>query len=389
MKNHHIFNPEHDLALANCTTSFKAPEAALSMSHDLSLLPAWYAEEGDIIVSDLDINQIEDGGLLPPLDVQLTLDNVTKQCDVVFPWGWDQCVAKFLQLSSVPIDHLPTTEELQSIRQLSNRQTASMAMEYISSKAKSTNITTPPALIFHSIEQIETFASTNAEIVLKSPWSSSGKGVFWSKGKLTASIKGWCQRTLDKQKTVIGEIAYEKVQDFALEFHIDNDKNVTFRGYSLFFTERAGIYRGNRLLTNQAIEQELSQWVNIEHIHEVRDLWIDFIKEHVVDGYHGYLGVDMLIYKEGDTHKINPAIELNLRMTMGILTRIFYDKYIVDGAEGWFSIDHMTPSELKATHLEQKKKHPLKIEDGKIQSGYISLCPICENTEYKATIIVN
>lgn len=46
----HIFNPEHDLALANNTKHFIAPHAARQLKADLGFLPALWAEDGDLIL---------------------------------------------------------------------------------------------------------------------------------------------------------------------------------------------------------------------------------------------------------------------------------------------------------------------------------------------------
>lgn len=57
----YCFNPEHDLAIANGNENFQAPESALLLASDLSLLPAWYAEEGSMVMSE----QVLDTGVLP------------------------------------------------------------------------------------------------------------------------------------------------------------------------------------------------------------------------------------------------------------------------------------------------------------------------------------
>ena len=46
----HIFNPEHDIALASNLSNFTAPHAGRQLRADLGLLPALWAEEGDIIL---------------------------------------------------------------------------------------------------------------------------------------------------------------------------------------------------------------------------------------------------------------------------------------------------------------------------------------------------
>ena len=44
----HIFNPEHDIALASGLANFTAPHAGRQLRHDLGFLPAIWAQEGDV-----------------------------------------------------------------------------------------------------------------------------------------------------------------------------------------------------------------------------------------------------------------------------------------------------------------------------------------------------
>ena len=48
----HIFNPEHDIALASNLANFTAPHAGRQLRHDLGFLPAVWAQEGDGILTD-------------------------------------------------------------------------------------------------------------------------------------------------------------------------------------------------------------------------------------------------------------------------------------------------------------------------------------------------
>lgn len=41
----YLFNPEHDMALANFTPYYRPPREIIRMGQDLSYLPLWYAEE--------------------------------------------------------------------------------------------------------------------------------------------------------------------------------------------------------------------------------------------------------------------------------------------------------------------------------------------------------
>ena len=46
----HVFNPEHDIALAYDNKYFTAPHAGRQLRHDLDYLPALWAEDGDLVL---------------------------------------------------------------------------------------------------------------------------------------------------------------------------------------------------------------------------------------------------------------------------------------------------------------------------------------------------
>ena len=47
-----LFNPDHDMALANFTPYYQPPSEIIRMANDLSVLPLWYAGEGDKVKVD-------------------------------------------------------------------------------------------------------------------------------------------------------------------------------------------------------------------------------------------------------------------------------------------------------------------------------------------------
>ena len=201
------------------------------------------------------------------------------------------------------------------------------------------------------------------------------------------SNEGWCKRVIEKQGSIMIEKAYERVRDFAMEFRLIQGE-VLFAGYSLFYTEGTGIYRGNRLLSNEAIVEKLNKWVSTEELDWVKEKLTVFFKNNIAPYYSGYIGVDMFIYQEGENYYLNPMVEINLRMTMGMVARILYDRYVYRGSEGMFVIDHLPPGELLEHHNSRYEAQKMECRDNKFYKGYFSLCPISDNTLYRASIIL-
>ena len=57
----YLFNPENDMALACGDPYYMAPASARRMAAELSMLPAWYAEEGGTVWLD-SAQRIENNG---------------------------------------------------------------------------------------------------------------------------------------------------------------------------------------------------------------------------------------------------------------------------------------------------------------------------------------
>lgn len=397
----YYFNPDHDLALANGSAHFQAPESATSFAEDLSLLPCWFAEEvASEVLSDQEFS--DDLNVLG-LDVA-TIPLFSKDKIEEFkvePWGWDLSVRKFFLNNGVAEKLLPTIEKIEEYKSLAHRRLTIDAMNFLRSRSLYPDSLPQSAVELTSIASVNAFASKHKEVVFKAPWSGSGKGVFWSTGPLTPSLSGWCKRVIEKQGSVMGEMAYNRVQDFAMEFKVGRG-DVAFAGYSLFFTEGSGIYRGNYLLSNEDIEAELTQWVSVDYLHWIREELMNFLRENVAKIYTGFVGVDMFVYSEplamghesqeglnamGNLeYRINPVVEFNLRMTMGMVARVIYDRCVKKGVRGMFTIDHCPPGELLRDHIVQLEDNPIEIENGRFKKGYFSLCPITENTVYRACI---
>ena len=385
----YYFNPDHDLALANGNAHFQAPESAMAFADDLSLLPCWFAEEvASEVLSDQEFTEELNVLGLDVATIPLFSKDKIEEFKVE-PWGWDMAVRKFFLNNGVAEKLLPTPEKIEEYKQLAHRRLTIEAMNYLRSRSMYPDSLPRPAVELTTMVDVNAFAAKHEEVVFKAPWSGSGKGVFWSSGQLTPSLSGWCKRVIEKQGSVMGEMAYDRVQDFAMEFKVGRG-DVTFAGYSLFFTEGSGIYRGNYLWSNEDIEVELTKWVSVDYLNWIRDELTNFLREKVAKTYTGFVGVDMFVYMEelSDVCNINPVVEFNLRMTMGMVARTIYDRCVKKGVRGMFMIDHCPPGELLRDHIVQTEENPIEIEGGRFKKGYFSLCPVSENTVYRASVML-
>ena len=378
----YLFNPQHDLSLAAGDIEYRAPEPAVQLASDLSLLPVWYADYGDTVITDTDAG-------LPPLVRGVHLsgirDVVVGENDRLMPWGWDRSVRMQFLRAGVPADWLPSVSEIDMVRALSHRRTAGRAMDYV--RAHASGMRLPDAAVeLGSFREVEAFVASRGNAVLKAPWSGSGRGVFWCGVQMAQSLAGWCGRVIQRQGCVMGEQALDKVQDFAMEF-LCSAGEVSFAGYSLFTTS-GGVYRGNRMMSDTMIEDELAKYVPVSDLHTVRDLLCRFLSGEIAPHYSGYVGVDMMVYRDGGEFLINPAVEINMRMTMGMVARVIYDRYVGEGCRGWFHIGHQPPGMLLAKDREMRAGMPLVLDGGRIVGGYCPLVPVGDSSVYSAYLVM-
>lgn len=387
----YIFNPDNDLALANFKPHFTAPASARKMRHDLSMLPVWYAPKGSKIIVEGEINR---GYMCQinrwlPLNQSLVFPSEIQYHNPahIIPWGWNPTIRRQLIEWGVESETLPTPTYIKMLRHYAGRQNA---VKLLKELKDSNSAFCGESFVFPKIEWLLSYLDhAKADQVLKMPLSGSGKGLVWIKGAITDKQIDWCNRVIRKQGGVVVEPVLNKIQDFAMEFE-KRDGDVYFRGYSLFRSAVSGAYEGNVLLSDDAIEDKLSEFVDREEIRVLKKTLVYQLKKRFL-GYNGILGVDMMICKHDTkpTYQIHPCVEVNLRMNMGLVAHRIYERFVHPKATGMFSINFFKQTaEAKKYSLSMEAKHPLVIERDKIKSGFLALTPIDDQTQYIATVSV-
>ena len=135
------------------------------------------------------------------------------------------------------------------------------------------------------------------------------------------------------------EPVLNKVQDFAMEFEM-TDLGIQFVGYSLFQSASSGAYMGNILLSNTAIEDRLSKYIERDLLVQLKATLKTKLSEYF-SHYRGYLGVDMMICETSNsTFQLQPCVEVNMRMNMGIVAHSINKRFIHPNSIGLFSINY-------------------------------------------------
>ena len=368
----HIFNPDHDLALASGLENFTAPHAGRQLRHDLAWLPALWAEDGDTVIVDSEeqaqrgmtrlkrlakqmpaknfstirfglsrnlIGQLEGlTGQLEPLIGQLDASTAQLgqaariQPTAIAPWGWNAALRAQLIRTGVSETLLPTLQQMDAIRRLSHRRTAAQLLKQLREASPSQDLTGTATECF-TIEEVESLILQQPRLVLKAPWSSSGRGVRFVAGSLNDSVTGWLRNVIRQQGSIMAEPYYNKVKDFGMEFTSDGMGHVSYLGLSLFHTQN-GAYTGNLLATETYKQEILSRYLPASLLTNVQESICRLLSPTIGQLYKGPFGIDMMVVsganpidrlsaerhlpeKEAQIPILHPCVEINLRRTMG------------------------------------------------------------------------
>lgn len=392
--NIHYFNPGHETAVNNASPYYTPPANIAAMQEELSFLPAWYADREDKVLVDSK-DEIYYSYLtekFSTLAQPVSQNELTQYRDAnVSLWGVSpQAIRYFEELNKELEINLNIPQWSEEYKYLNSRLAARDCLsELINSIPLLSQAVIPQ--FYTNLDNINRAVNASAyQLLAKAPYSSSGRGLLWLPATgLTRTENQILHGILKKQGSVSIERVLDKQMDFAMEFMADGKGNIAFAGYSLFYTNAKGGYEANYIGSQESIIEQLSEKISLDFLNSVKDKLIDILSEKLTTLYNGCIGVDMLIYLEDNEYKLHPCVEINMRYNMGFLTCRLYENYIATESCGKFYIDfNPKAEEMYNNHLLMEEKHPIRKENGKITSGYLSLCPINRNNRYRAYVLL-
>lgn len=364
-----MFFPAHDLSLAAGVKPYTPPAIAIRLQADLAVLSSWWQP-------------------IPAAPIPV-------------PWGWNYETRRMLSQSGVSEDFLPSQEALATLRELSHRQTTIFIIQSLkdSASAKALPDFSPvavPRLLSSPAALEAAVASASAPFLLKAPWSSSGRGLCWSRTTAPDVLLRRGRAVIRSMGGVMMEPEYTKVQDFAILFFVGQEA-VRFVGYSLFDTDAAGVYRSGAMMSNEAIEQRLSPWIPAAALQRLARC---FSSDLLPVLFHplmrltwplGYVGVDMMICRAVDGGIfLHPAVEMNVRCTMGVVARCIHDRAVHPASTGRFVIAHAPSAALLAAQQEAlARAHPAVVADGRWRAGFFPLTPLGPSSRFAAYLLLD
>ncbi|MDR2057781.1 MAG: hypothetical protein LBP83_05790 [Dysgonamonadaceae bacterium] len=374
----HYFNPGHEAAVLNGSTFYRPPAKVLKMQEDLALLPTWYASPGDYVLFSCP------GQHAVWNDKKENLQN--QRVDL---WGISpHSIYLFEKLSRHYNLQLKIPEWKAEFRLLGSRFISHKVLSLLMDEITEIEKDILPQF-FSGIDEIDRILSqSNEKYLIKSPFSSSGRGLIWlPPGKIARSEKQNITGMLKKQSQVSVEKALDKQLDFSMHFENTPEGETHFIGYSIFRTNAKGAYEKSILANQETLEKQITTFIDRDLLLRVKKTLISLIHKTYSNYYQGNIGVDMLIYKSGDQYKLNPCVEINMRKSMGYLAIRLFENYIYPDSICELVIAYDSfPQLILQRHKEWKKQYPLVFEDKRIKNGYLNLCPVTETVNYYAYV---
>lgn len=324
-----LFNCSNDLALASNTREYIPPKNVARMESELAVLPVWWCNEGDAVLFPDAASLRAVRAFVETLNIGVLLTSPEEGYDALCrraatqflpqPWGWSRAaVERFLRFG-VPRKLLPDDENLEELRYFSSKR---FAVDYISrflSVADAEGFS--HVFVGRNMRYVTSLDGLQLQrrTVFKSPWSSSGRGVFAADSIGDPSV---CEKLcgfLKRQGGFVIDDMYDKRLDFAFEYHVDSGGAVSFIGYSVFIAADNGYYGHNvvagqdelrQMIVDSGVPGEVLDWLKNRHAL--------LLSETLGGSYSGVLGIDMLVASSAGRAVVHPCIEINLRMNLGI-----------------------------------------------------------------------
>lgn len=322
----YLFNPSHDEALAAGSPYYYPTKIARQLAVEWALLPGLWAEPGDCILLPDEVTDeqlceacgpwCEGVRLLRRHDLNARF---WQEAEAVEPWGWDALVRMQLQKAGAPQQLLPSDERMDSIRELSSRWTTFRVLPEMVSRLNAKGI---PAVgesrIVKTFEEADRLLHEWENVMVKSLWSCSGRGVFKVSQSWKDSERGRLNKLLREQGAVEMQPFQEGVFDFALEFSTDAEGRTAYLGPSLFRTNPLGGYSGNVITPVAQLEEHIAaQMGGTDAFEQLVETCVEVLSPVFAGQYTGPFGVDMMMVRVGEEVRIFPCVEVNVRRTMG------------------------------------------------------------------------
>lgn len=396
------YNPTCEMAIANNHHSYQPPDRLKQFEKDLGEILLFLANQEDaVLCHDHPDQEFLDfwkmlGKSMPQFVTQDQITNHPQRGELVpTPWGSSKPAQHFfkslglrLDLASKSLkDWEPTHQHF-----FSRETSAVFEHAWLNGVIPDfCRLPSSPILAQTEEELMEFIEVSQHQAVIKSLWSSSGRGIFMIKQPEHAiPAITWAMGRIRREGAVVVEPLMEKVADFSFQLHLSPNNTIRFLGINYFSTDEEGKFD--------------KEWIHqpeiFAHIKQEKllpDDWEDQCVTHLLPTlqsmqwhtqYEGVLGMDAMIIKAPDSSlKVRCCVEINFRHNMGLINMAL-KPFFGDNTRGYWKIEQFERGKWIEFYHEHRQKHPAVIVNKKLTSGFFPLVSPHKGKLYAAWGIV-
>ena len=245
----YLFNPGHEMEILCGKSHYTPPYSVQKMSTDMEMLPIWYGGAGSFtLVRNPKASQFMaslpksfKNSLSSPMILNLMMKELFRRKKMgekpklppleASIWGISpRSIDAFKELKQAGMDiEIPEWKEDYAV--LTHRKTSTACLERLQNQIPITPAIKMPEF-FTDLDAVKSYIAQNEPpYVIKTPFSSSGRGLYWVHSKeLDNRAISWLSGSFKKQRMVSIEPALDRVFDFAAEFYTSKNIVVALAG---------------------------------------------------------------------------------------------------------------------------------------------------------------
>jgi hypothetical protein len=379
-----VFNPTCEMAVLNGSVSYMPPARLRVFEHDVSGMLMWVGAKDDrVVVGEHSVatTQAFYDALGDDFPQAISFSQLPKQSGNYFelhPWGWSPEVChRFKQLSASGI--IPALEWTAAHRAFFSRFTNQRLIDALQPLLSQKPLVCIPAkpLEANTLEDVRlAIDRLGGCAVVKTPLSSSGRGIAMVDLPNKRLVdERWLSGALKQQGVLLVEPLLSKFHDLSFHFWLNANGTIDYLGHNFFTTDVSGKFKGCYLhCIPDRIMADIPQLA--DYLAQGRSVLMQALPLlGLHTNYSGPIGVDAMLYKGDDgSILLHPAIEINLRYTMGYVNLQLRKRFGND-ARGQWEIAQLGNGAWAGYCTAMSLKHPLVRDGQRPVRGFLPLLP--------------
>ena len=316
----HCFNPfaEEELAASLRGENFTPKKSAAAMESDVEMVMLAWCRRDDILFmrerpSIEHLIALQRAGFqLPEFMTEDELDG--RKLGGMRPWAWSPEVSKKWQARADQVSPKVAWQWRDALpAEWLSKQAGVDLLKHLGEEAPL--VSDDVEAIREEVERIH----ADGPVLLKGIHSCAGRSHLKVEPSEWENALDWVKANLDRHGKLLVEPWVERVADFSMLYEMTPD-GVESVGASVIENDAHGRYLGTRVAAKWTtlLEDEVTTWLHREvDIQQwIEERWPEALQK-LLPGYIGPVGIDCMVWRDGEGLNWSPVVEVNVRMTMG------------------------------------------------------------------------